>query len=362
MILLFILCLQAGAMSAEALERHVRILAADEMKGRAAGSVEGLRAAEYVAERFKEAGLKPAGREGYFHDFEVRGVRGRNVLGLLPGRRPEGVVILAAHHDARGVIEGKIQNGADDNASGVAIVVEAARSLAGKTPERPMLFISFDAEERGLLGSRECLKSGLLDPARISAVVVLDLVGGRFFPWEERRLYALGSESSRGVDDVVGGMEKGSGLELRRLAVGVLEPFPGMARSDYGPFRDRNVPFVFFSTGTPWYYHTEHDDLSVIDFPKLARVGALVERVVEGLSAAAEQPRWSPADAIARTKAAVAETIQEIQDHREDLGLTDAALQELKTLRLQAAESVDLAGLQRCLMKILTLAKQRKQP
>lgn len=362
MSVLLLLFLQAAPLSSEALEKHVRVLAADDMKGRAAGSGEGMRAAAYVAERFKEAGLHPAGREGWFHDFEVRDVRGRNVIGSLPGRRKDGWVILAAHHDARGVIDGKIQNGADDNASGVAIVIEAARALAGKPQEQPVLFISFDAEERGLLGSRELLKSGLLDPSTVSSVVVLDLVGGRLFPWEDRRLYALGSESSPVLDAVLGGLEQGSDLELRRLSVGILEPFAGMARSDYGPFRDRKVPFVFFSTGSPWYYHTEHDDPDVIDFRKLALVGAHVGRVLTGLASAPERPRWEPFDASARTRSSVAETLREILDHRETLGLPVELTRELEGLRVQTAEAGDVAALQRALMKILTVVKTRKQP
>ncbi len=362
MIPLLLLCLQTAPLSPEALEGHVRFLAADDLKGRAAGSAEGLRAAEYVAGQFKAAGLQPAGREGYFHDFDVRGVRGRNVLGRLPGRRTDGLMILAAHHDARGVIDGKIQNGADDNASGVAIVIEAARALAGKPHEQPILFISFDAEERGLLGSRELLKSGFLDPSAVSAVVVLDLVGGRLFPWEDRRLYALGSESSPALDALLGGLEPGSDLELRRLSVGILEPFAGMARSDYGPFRDRKVPFVFFSTGSPWYYHTEHDDPDVIDFRKLARVGAHVGRVLSGLAAAPERPRWEPFDAAARTRASVAETLREVLEHRETLGLPAELIRELEGVRVQTAEAADVAALQRALMKILTAVKTRKRP
>jgi Zn-dependent M28 family amino/carboxypeptidase len=353
------LFLQA-APSAEALERHVRHLASDEFRGRAAGSLEAERAADYVAAAFKEAGLRPAGSDGWFHAFEQRGVRGRNVLGLRPGRLEGPMIVLAAHHDGLGVVEGTLRNGADDNASGVAVVLEAARLLSGS--ERPLLFVSFDAEERGLLGSREALRSGAIDASKVGAAVVLDLVGGRLFPWEERRVYALGSESSPAVDSAVSGAASGAAVDLRRLGVSILEPFPGMARSDYGPFRDRKVPFVFFSTGSPWYYHTEHDDAERLDYPKLARSADLAIRTVRALADGEADPAWAPIDAWTRTAEGAAESLKEIAAHREELGLGEDQVRELESLRAKAAETRDPAVLQRCSMKILTIVRSKKAP
>lgn len=352
---LLALLAQAGPLPREALERHVRFLASDELEGRAPGSAGGRRAADYVAARFKDAGLKPAGRDGWFHDFSVRATEGRNVLGLLVGKDPGRVVVLAAHHDHRGIVAGKIQNGADDDASGVAVLIEAARGLAGSVHAFSLLFASFDAEERGLLGSREFLKSGLVPPERIAALVVLDLVGGRFFKHEADRVFIVGSESSSAdVERAVSACAKRHGLDPLHASAALLEPYPGMARSDYGPFRDRKIPFLFLSTGTPWYYHTEHDDPEVIDFPKLARVGGLTRDLVADLVAGRLSPEWAPRDVLARDLAAVRVQIESalaLKPGDEDR----AALEGFRT-SLGAASSIK--DLQAAMVRILGVARR----
>jgi hypothetical protein len=344
----------------EALERHVRRLASDELQGRLPGTAGGALAAAYVAEAFREAGLAPAGRDGFYHDVDRAGPI-RNVAGILKGRSPE-LVLLAAHHDARGVVDGRVQNGADDNASGVAVLIEVARSWKGKVPDRTLCFVSFDAEEKGLLGSREFVKSGLVDLGQIAAVVVMDLVGGRFLPWEDRRLYALGSECSPVLDDLLARTEEGAGLELRRLSMAALEPYPGMARSDYGPFRDRRIPFTFLSTGTPWYYHTEHDDPEVLDFPKLARVAEWVRRLVEAIAESPERPRWVPVEAKARSVAALLGSLKEILARADEFGLEAPVRADLEDHVRRLSGDPDLTSLQKAMMAILTVARSAKRP
>ncbi len=294
------LLLQASPPKAEDFARHVRALADDSMRGRDNGSPEGLRAAQYVADRFREAGLKPAGREGYFHDFvakfsaaDSREIAGRNVIGLVEGENPREFVVVAAHHDARGVVGGKIQNGADDNASGVAMVVELARAFARGRPGRSILFVSFDAEEDGLIGSREYVKSGLVDPGAVAAMFVFDLVGGDLFEWEGDRLYALGTEFSADLAERVGRLAGAArDLEVVRAGVHLIEIPVGQARSDYHAFRSRGVPFVFFSTGTPWYYHTEHDDPDVLNYGKMERAAWFIHRVIEETAAHPGRPAF----------------------------------------------------------------------
>lgn len=283
-------CSPHAELRREDLERHVRFLASDEMRGRDNGSPEGLRAAAYVADRLREAGLRPGGKDGWYQDFSRRGVAGRNVVGLLEGERREEFVVVAAHHDARGVLEGKVQNGADDNATGVAVVIELARAFAGAKPARSMLFISFDAEEDGLVGSREFVNAELYPPGAIVAAFVFDLVGGNLFPWDRDRLYALGAEYSPELWDRAG--KAGGDLDVVRSGVYLIEPLPGMARSDYHAFREKGVPFVFFSTGTPWYYHTEHDDPEVVDFGKLERAARAARRVIAGTVADPGRPSF----------------------------------------------------------------------
>ena len=257
-----LLSLQADSFAPADFEKHIRFLASDEMKGRENGTAEGRKAAQYVADAFKDRGLKPGGKDGWFQDFTARGQEGRNVVGLLPGENASEYVVVAAHHDGRGVIKDKVQPGADDNASGVAMVLELARSFKDAKPKRSILFISFDCEEKGMLGSREFVKSQLYDTKAIAAMIVFDLIGGDFMEWEKKRIYALGSEYSAELfERIARDAADSRDLEVVRSSVALIEPYPDMARSDYHAFRGKGVPFVFFSTGTPWYYHSEHDTI-----------------------------------------------------------------------------------------------------
>ena len=160
--------------SKERMMEDVRVLASPEMRGRGFGTAELDRAAEYVAKRFAEAGLSPGGAtEGsWFQDFPERGGDPeadnvlRNVIGVIPGKDPGRAgesVVIGAHYDHLGTgwpsclpeHRGKVHPGADDNASGVAVLLELAR-LLGKSPapDRTVVFAAFSGEDCGRRGSR----------------------------------------------------------------------------------------------------------------------------------------------------------------------------------------------------------------
>lgn len=269
------------------LEETVRHLASDEMQGRAPGDP---RAAEWIFGKFKEYGLEASKHEFDFNLEVGRPIKGINVVGKVPGRSEE-IIVIGAHHDHLGVKEGRIYNGADDNASGVAAMLETARRCAGTRPARTLLFVSFDLEERGMIGSSRFVTT--LDPGKVAAMICLDLVGGHFFKGEEKNLYVLGSEYSREVEEAVRQTQVAD-LDAVKVGIFVMEPMgPNFARSDYVAFRRKNIPFVFLSTGTPWYYHTVHDDVDKIDFPKLGRVADYLHRLTLKL-AEAPRPRFVP--------------------------------------------------------------------
>ena len=359
MITVALALLVAQDLRQEDLERHVRFLASDEMKGRDNGTPEGLKAAEYVAERFREAGLRPGGKGGWFHDFKSREVSGRNVIGLLEGDRKEEYVVVAAHHDARGVLNGKVQNGADDNATGVAAVIELARAFAKSKPARSLLFISFDAEEDGLAGSREFVKAELYPASSFAAMFVFDLVGGSLFPWDKDRLYALGAEHSPELWDRVGkGVAKD--LEVVRSGIYLIEPLPEMARSDYHAFRAKGVPFVFFSTGTPWYYHTEHDDPEVVDFGKLTRATRFARGVIAETVADPKRPEFKGP----RVPAEDLETVKSALDRVFALKMDDALRESAKKVREEvgALAEPDPKKLQQAMMILFRIARTQGKP
>ncbi|MDB5421458.1 MAG: peptidase, partial [Brevundimonas sp.] len=148
----------AAAAVSEQLLADVRILSADDMEGRDTGSAGSERARGYIVSRLEAMGIEapPMGRLQPF-EAEARSRSGpkrysaTNILGLIPGTRVSGrYIVISAHYDHVGTNEGLIYNGADDNASGVATMLELAARLKAAPPEHSVIIVGFDGEERGL--------------------------------------------------------------------------------------------------------------------------------------------------------------------------------------------------------------------
>lgn len=153
----------------------VRILSGDDMAGRDTGSAGGEKARDYIVSRLEAMGVQPASF-GRLQPFEAQGrtregvkrFNGVNIVGLIPGTRiADRYIVVTAHYDHVGVNDGQIYHGADDNASGVATMLELARRLKAQPPEHSVLIVALDGEERGLLGAREFVKA---PPVPLSAV------------------------------------------------------------------------------------------------------------------------------------------------------------------------------------------------
>ncbi|HEV3029399.1 MAG TPA: M28 family peptidase, partial [Planctomycetota bacterium] len=161
-----------AVLTVDLLKKHATYLASDELEGRCAGYPGCDKAAVYIVDAFKKAGLKPGGDAGgYTQKFQLMGRDTQNVIGLIEGSDPElkgEVVVIGAHYDHVGTLEtrdfgrmgGKgddtIWNGADDNASGTTAIMELARRFAARQNRqgRRLVFMAYSGEELGLLGSR----------------------------------------------------------------------------------------------------------------------------------------------------------------------------------------------------------------
>ncbi|HLG42500.1 MAG TPA: M28 family peptidase, partial [Planctomycetota bacterium] len=142
------------SVSVDRMRSIVAELAADEFKGRRIGTADGLRAADRVASWMGQAGLRPVGPAGFQIPFTSGRLSGVNVVGMREGTDAslkDEVVVICAHHDHIGVNERGVNNGADDNASGVAALIEAANAVRRMKFRRSVVFASFDGEETGLL-------------------------------------------------------------------------------------------------------------------------------------------------------------------------------------------------------------------
>src|SRR5262245_44029632 len=204
-----------ASITKDELKTYVDVLADDTFEGRETGSRGGRAAGNYVLKAFEKLGLKPAGEEGtYLQSF---GSASRNILGLVEGSDPQlknQFIVIGAHYDHVGYGRannsygpwGYIHNGADDNASGVAGLLEIADALKRlqEPPRRSILLACWDGEEAGLLGSRHWISRPTVALVRVAAALNLDMIGRM----QNGKLEVLGSRTASGLRRLVGGAEQ----------------------------------------------------------------------------------------------------------------------------------------------------------
>jgi len=279
--------------SGERMHRHIAHLADPGLEGRGVGSTGLDRAAEYIAGQFRQAGLQPGGDDGtYFQPWSAPvGPHGapvslRNVIGVLPGTNEDlagQTVVLAAHYDHLGRgwpdvhlgDQGQIHPGADDNASGVAVLLELARHYARNiSPARSVTFIAFTAEELGRIGSEHYLEQ--LPPERrqgIRAVINLDSVGRL----GDGKLLVLGGDSAREWKFIFMGIEYTTGVATDL----VTQPLDA---SDQVSFIRRGIPGVQLFSGPHGDYHRPGDTPDKIDTAGLVRVATAAHEALHYLT------------------------------------------------------------------------------
>jgi hypothetical protein len=281
------------------LRAHVYRLASPEFKGRRGPGA--ARASKHIADAFERLKLQPLFKDSYFQpipslvpDKETgkEGFVGRNVGAFIAGSDPalkDEWILLSAHFDHVGVRDDKLYPGADDNATGVAMLLEVAEyfALRKEKPRRTIAFVAFDQEEVGLLGSTHFC----VDPPRpirdLKAFLTADMLGRSMANVMDEYVFVLGSESSPQLRKLVEAVKPEEGLKVGRLTAELIG-----TRSDYGPFRDRKVPFLFFSTGQHPDYHKPTDTANRIDYEKLRRNAILIRDVTQQLADADEAPKW----------------------------------------------------------------------
>lgn len=280
----------AQSPSADRIAADIRYLAADAREGRGVGTAGLDSAAHYIARRFAEAGLRPGSPRGYLQAFAIdasapaaahAGVAGgpvANVVALLPGRGAlaGGAVVIGAHYDhlGRGGFgslapdsTGVVHNGADDNASGTAAIVEVARLLAGREApnHRAVVFVAFTAEELGLIGSTHYVGSPARPLDSTVAMLNLDMVGRL----RNGRIAAFGAETAREFPQLVDSLNIAYGLDLAASG-------DGYGRSDHQSFFAAGVPVLHFFTGSHEDYHRPGDDPEKINVAGIVRIARFV--------------------------------------------------------------------------------------
>jgi hypothetical protein len=301
--------------SQKSLLDHVAFLAASEREGRVPGSRGHEAAAEYIAAQMKAIGLTPGGEGGSFRQpFTIdKGPAGTpvtaaNLIGYLPGTKAdwEGQsVIVSAHYDhlglgwpdAREAERGKVHPGADDNASGVAVLLELAKVVASAgRPSRSIVFVAFSGEEAGLAGSKHFVAHSLPFPLeKAMGVINIDTVGRL----GAKKVSILGTGTASEWQHIFRGGSFVTGVESVNV--------PGQYEaSDQRSFIERGIPGVQIFSGPHEDYHRPGDTIDKIDAPGLVKVAALVKEGVVYLAERAEPLTNTIAPATAPTAAPAA--------------------------------------------------------
>lgn len=223
----------------------------------------------------------------------VKRVGVANVVGMLEGEGPtqDETIIIGAHYDHLGfggdgsLAPGsrEVHNGADDNASGTAALLELARRFATRPqkPPRRLVFLAFTGEERGLLGSAQYVKEPLFPLESTVAMFNMDMVGRL----EDDKLTVFGSGTSPRWPELLAQCAQGKQLQL------ILKP-EGFGPSDHSSFYAREIPVLHLFTGTHDDYHRPTDDWEKINVAGMRRIVDFLEEVVAATAANPERPGY----------------------------------------------------------------------
>lgn len=260
------------------LMRDVTTLASPPFEGRRSGSPGGIRAREWIVAQFRAIGLSPAGTDGYLQAFSGGAA---NVIGRIEGRDPAlRTLVITAHYDHEGIKNGVLYPGADDNASGVAGLLAAARHFKSEPPRHTIVFAALDDEESSLRGARIFVATGLVPVPRMAVNVNLDMLSRS----DDGEIYAVGTYHSPRLRPMLEQVQRRASV---RLQFGHDRPSPGRGglddwtqSSDHAIFHNAGVPFIYFGVEDHADYHKPTDTADKID-PDF--FGGVVDMVIDAI-------------------------------------------------------------------------------
>ena len=281
------------------MKEDVVALADDLLEGRETGTLGERLASEYIAKRFKDLNLISKGTDGYYQSFvfkpssnpheeagfiyseEDSTVTGRNVVGYIDNKAKT-TIVIGAHYDHLGFggdgslyreEEKAIHNGADDNASGVAILLDLAErlSLDQQTSSNNYLFIAFSGEEMGLLGSNYFVKNPTIDTKKVSYMLNMDMVGRLN---EEKTIAVHGVGTSPIFKQI---------LFANKETLNIAEHESGIGPSDHTSFYLADIPVLHFFTGQHLDYHKPSDDSEKLNYEGMELISNYIYNIITDL-------------------------------------------------------------------------------
>lgn len=284
------------------LKKHLSFLSSDLLEGRLAGSKGEQKAANYIANEFKKLSLKPYENGSYFQKFDykvrlnphdstsVKANSGTNVVAFLDNGAAK-TILIGAHYDHLGKNEhnnstkanslGEIHNGADDNASGTTALLELARMFSqNKTKEKlNYIFAAFSAEEDGLIGSKHLAETLKAKYPNVITMINMDMIGRLS---KDKALVVGGVGSSPIFSEIL--------KKNQPAGFNITEELSGVGPSDHTSFYLKDIPVLFFFTGTHSDYHKPSDDEDKINYYGERAITAFIFRVANAIADENEVP------------------------------------------------------------------------
>ncbi|WBX73656.1 M28 family peptidase [Tenacibaculum pacificus] len=243
----------------------IKTLSSDEFEGRKTATQGGIKAKNYIKERFKKLNVTPL-IENFEQPFTFN--KGKdtynaiNVLGLIKGTKyTDKYVVLSAHYDHLGTINGKIFNGADDNASGVATLLAFAEYFKKYPPKHNVILASFDAEEIGLKGAYYYADNSIIDLNKIVLNLNFDMISRS----DSKKLFAVGTRYTPILKETITSLDKVGEVELLIGHEGLDSSENWTNSSDHSAFHKKDIPFIYFGVPDHEDYHKATDIYENID-------------------------------------------------------------------------------------------------
>jgi hypothetical protein len=278
-------------------KQHIEVLSSDSMQGRLVGTIGEKMASRYIQSQFEELSLSPLPNHTFLHDFTFiynrnphsstpgsDTIKGQNVVAYIDNEA-EYTFVFGAHFDHLGHNEynnstdpngtGKIHNGADDNASGVAAVLELAKIYSANNEQEAVNFIfaCFSGEELGLMGSKALSETIKKEFPNTSLMINFDMIG-RMDSTNQLNIGGIGTSPM--LNDVV--------KDKKPVDFNIVTDSSGVGPSDHSSFYYQDIPVLFFFTGLHTDYHKPSDDAHKINYVKMNDIIRYSKAIVDSLS------------------------------------------------------------------------------
>lgn len=279
------------------IESDASFLADDALEGRQTGTDGEKKAVEYIQKRFKDLGLEGKGTDGFLQAFNFKPkthphdeikftenadgtITGTNVIGYI-NNKAENTIIIGAHFDHLGYggdgslyrdSIAAIHNGADDNASGVAVMLNLIDKLKGNYSNNNYLFMAFSGEEMGLLGSNYFVKNPTIDLKKVNYMINMDMVGRLK---KDSTLAVYGTGTSPIFKQV---------LKSHNENFKLIQKESGVGPSDHTSFYLADIPVLHFFTGQHEDYHKPSDDSDKLNYEGMRTIGTYIYNIIGDLN------------------------------------------------------------------------------